>query len=283
VAGDDATHIRVSNPLSESEPHLRASIIETLSKRVEYNLSRLQRDVRLFEIGAVFARTGSQLPREMISVGAIAMGLRHPPHFTLPQPPMFDEWDAKGLALEIAAAAIPGAPVELFPGSDTLWDVRIGGQKVGEVRRAALDKPVWAPEAFAVEIALGTMVNERLAPPGEHMRGHLPNEAPARALRVRPIPTTPPAEFDLALVVPDDMPAAKVEAVISRTGGELLERLELFDLYAGSGLPAGHRSLAWRLTFRDPSRTLRDKEIEGRRQRIIRALDHELGVKPRTS
>jgi phenylalanyl-tRNA synthetase beta chain len=79
------------------------------------------------------------------------------------------------------------------------------------------------------------------------------------------------------------MPAAKVEAVISRTGGELLESLELFDLYAGTGLPAGHRSLAWRLTFRDPSRTLRDKEIEGRRQRIIRALDHELGVKPRTS
>jgi len=122
-----------------------------------------------------------------------------------------------------------------------------------------------------------------IAPHGEHARGHTPNESPAATIRTRPLPSTPPAEFDLAFVVPDDLPASAVEAVIARTGGELLERLELFDLYAGAGLPPRHRSLAWRLTFRDPSRTLRDKEIEGRRQRIIRALDHELGVKPRTS
>jgi phenylalanyl-tRNA synthetase beta chain len=122
-----------------------------------------------------------------------------------------------------------------------------------------------------------------IAPHGAHARGHTPNEPPPAAIRTRPLPSTPPAEFDLAFVVPDDLPASAVEAVIARTGGDLLERLELFDLYAGAGLPPRHRSLAWRLTFRDPSRTLRDKEIEGRRQRIIRALDHELGVKPRTS
>jgi phenylalanyl-tRNA synthetase beta chain len=147
----------------------------------------------------------------------------------------------------------------------------------------ALDKPVWAPEAYGVEIALGPLANDVIAPHGQHARGHAPNEPPAAAVKSRPLPTTPPAEFDLAFVVPDDLPAATVEAVIARTGGELLERLELFDLYAGEGLPSGHRSIAWRLTFRDPSRTLRDKEIEGRRQRIIRALDHELGVKPRSS
>jgi phenylalanyl-tRNA synthetase beta chain len=127
------------------------------------------------------------------------------------------------------------------------------------------------------------MANELIAPPGEHARGHAPNEALPAALRTRPLPTTPPAEFDLALVVPDELPAASVEAVIARSGGELLERLQLFDLYQGEGLPPGSRSLAWRLTFRDPSRTLRDKEIEGRRQRIIKALDNELGVKPRSS
>jgi phenylalanyl-tRNA synthetase beta chain len=283
VAGDDATHVRVSNPLSESEPHLRTSILETLGRRVEYNLSRLQRDVRLFEIGAVFKQRDGDLPYEAISVGAIAMGLRQPMHFTAPDPPLIDEWDAKGLALEIVEAAFPAQTCELTVGSDVLWNVHVAGEPVGVVRRAALDRPVWAPQAFAVEVSLGRMTNELLAPPGEHVRGRVPNEVRGAARRSRPIPTTPPAEFDLALVVPDDLPAAKVEAVITRIGGELLERLELFDLYAGSGLPPGHRSLAWRLTFRDPSRTLRDKEIEGRRQRIIRALDHELGVKPRAS
>jgi phenylalanyl-tRNA synthetase beta chain len=209
-------------------------------------------------------------------------------HFTAPEPVLIDEWDAKGLALEIVEAAFPGSSVEIVPATssgDELWEVRVSArtEPIGVVRRLTLDKPVWAPSVFGVEIALGSMPNERIAPPGEHARGHAPNVVPPAALRSRPLPTTPPAEFDLAVVVPDDMPAATVEAVIARSAGELLERLELFDLYAGTGLPPGHRSLAWRLTFRDPSRTLRDKEIEGRRQRIIRALDHELGVKPRTS
>ena len=288
VPGNDDTHLRVTNPLNESEPHLRTSILETLGPRAEHNMGRLQRDIRLFEVGAVFERREGALPNEEIHAGALAMGVRQPPHFSEPNPPLIDEWDAKALALEIAEAAFPGATIELAPqpagaGSQVLWEVRRDAQPIGAIRRLSLDKPVWAPDVYGVEVSLGRMANELIAPHGEHARGHAPNEAPLAALRTRPLPTTPPAEFDLALVVPDELPAANVEAVISRSGGELLERLELFDLYQGEGLPPGSRSLAWRLTFRDPSRTLRDKEIEGRRQRIIKALDNELGVKPRSS
>jgi phenylalanyl-tRNA synthetase beta chain len=214
------------------------------------------------------------------------MGSRRPAHFTEQSAATIDEWDAKALGLEILDTAFPGATGAALPhaaGGDVLWELRVDGRDVGVVKRVRLDKPVWAPDAFGVEVTLGSMANAFIAAPGEHARGVAPNEPLVPALRTRPLPTTPPAEFDLALVVPDDLPAAAVEAVIQRTGGELLERLELFDLYAGAGLPQGHRSIAWRLTFRDPNRTLRDKEIEGRRQRIIRALDHELGVKPRTS
>ena len=81
--------------------------------------------------------------------------------------------------------------------------------------------------------------------------------------------------------MPDGTAAADVERVLRASGGELLERVVLFDEYRGEGLPAGVRSLAWRLTFRDPERTLRDKEIEGRRQKILRSLESELGVRPR--
>jgi phenylalanyl-tRNA synthetase beta chain len=59
--------------------------------------------------------------------------------------------------------------------------------------------------------------------------------------------------------------------------------LELFDQYTGTGVPAGHRSLAWRLTFRHPERTLRDKEIEGRRAKILGALEQELHVRQRSA
>ena len=100
-------------------------------------------------------------------------------------------------------------------------------------------------------------------------------------MRYRPLPTTPAAEVDIALLVPDGTMAAQVEKVIRASGGELLENVVLFDEYRGEGLPEGVRSLAWRLTFRDPVRTLRDKEIEGRRQKILRSLESELGVRPR--
>jgi phenylalanyl-tRNA synthetase beta chain len=63
----------------------------------------------------------------------------------------------------------------------------------------------------------------------------------------------------------------------------LLERLVAFDLYEGAGVDAGHRSVAWRLTLRHPERTLRDKEIDGRRAKILSALTQELNVRQRTA
>ena len=102
-------------------------------------------------------------------------------------------------------------------------------------------------------------------------------------MRFEPLPTTPAAEFDLALIVPDAVPAAEVEVVIRRASGEMLERLELFDEFRGAGIPEGTRSLAWRLTFRHPERTLRDKEIDGRRSQLLKTLEKELGVVARTA
>jgi phenylalanyl-tRNA synthetase beta chain len=102
-------------------------------------------------------------------------------------------------------------------------------------------------------------------------------------VQFKPLPSTPAAQIDLALLVPESLQAAEVERVIRNNGGELLERLSLFDEFRGQGLPAGTRSLAWRLTFRDATRTLRDKEIEGRTNKILRALEGELGVRQRTA
>jgi phenylalanyl-tRNA synthetase beta chain len=62
-----------------------------------------------------------------------------------------------------------------------------------------------------------------------------------------------------------------------------LERVTLFDEFRGTGVPSGHRSLGWRLTFRHPERTLRDKEIDGRRARLLETLEKELGIRPRAS
>jgi phenylalanyl-tRNA synthetase beta chain len=76
---------------------------------------------------------------------------------------------------------------------------------------------------------------------------------------------------------------ADVERVIRGTAGPLLERLSVFDEFRGAGLPEGHRSVGWRLTFRDATRTLRDKEVEGRRSKILQTLEKDLGIRPRSA
>ncbi|MGZ8411168.1 MAG: phenylalanine--tRNA ligase subunit beta [Gemmatirosa sp.] len=284
VRGEDTTHVRVGNPLAEDEPHLRMRVLDSLRARAEYNLSRMHGNVRLFESGGVFAVGANGQPAERWHVAALVMGDRRPPHFTEPKPPAFDAWDAKGIAEIAAAAAFPGAAIALVPAPDEsgrLWTVQADGHPVGEVAQLALDAPVWATPAFGVELTLSTVASTPVAARGARL-GAAPSTPPAAPhVRARALPSTPAAELDLALLVPDAVAAADVERVLRAAGGELLERVDLFDEFRGGDVPAGSRSLAWRLTLRDPSRTLRDKEVEGRRQKLLKALDGELGVRPR--
>ena len=246
----------------------------------------MQRNVRLYEVGAAFAPGSDALPDETARVAVLVMGDREPAHFTNARPAQFDEWDAKGIAELVARVAALGQ-VSLEPATepgDLLWTITVNGEPRGHVSRVALDAPVWASPAYGVELVLGAISNGDVAPPGEHAHG-APVAAPARpsARKYAPLPTTPASEFDLALLLPGGVLAADVERVIRAAAGDLLERLEAFDVYEGAGVDAGYRSVAWRLTLRHPERTLRDKEIEGRRARILSALTSELNVRHRTT
>jgi phenylalanyl-tRNA synthetase beta chain len=280
---ENETSIRVRNPLAEDEAFLRQSILDTLAHRAEFNLAHMQRNIRLFEIGAVFARGDSKdtLPDERIQVAALVMGDRRPSHFTEPKPPHYDEWDAKALAEAIGESAFPGHVISCFPAEgDVLWTVAAGDAKVGSVRRVSLDAPAWAAPAFGVEINLQALGASVIAsPPGAELARVV---AEVAAKKFSAIPAMPAIEVDLALIVPESLRAADVERVIRESAGELLERLVLFDEFRGAGIPHGARSLAWALTFRHPERTLRDREVQGRTAKIVKSLEAELGVRQRT-
>jgi phenylalanyl-tRNA synthetase beta chain len=281
---DSEDFARVTNPLADDEPFLRRTLLDTLARRAEYNLNRQQGNVRLFEVGSAFAPVKGALPIEEVRVAALIMGDRRPSHFTEPKPPKFDAWDAKALAEQIARAAFPGRAVSLLPSEqDSLWFVRVDDEAVGSVSAVKLDAPIWAAPAFGVEITLGVMGSARVAAPRTHAHYATRVDEARTFVQFKSLPTTPAAEFDLALLVPNDLPAAEVERVITAAGGELLERVALFDEFRGAGVPEGMRSLAWRLTFRHPERTLRDKEIDGRRSQLLKTLESQLGVVPRTA
>ena len=321
VPGASTGYVRVSNPLAEDEAYLRRSLLESLGRRAEHNLARMVGDVRIFEVGSVFepAKAG-ELPDEFVHAALLVMGARRPPHFTEPRPPAYDEWDAKGLAERLARAAFEGAAIEIAPasdvgsaadgrapavgdgsaaaaiahavgagkdggqvsplsgvaGGDPLWEILVGGERVGTVTRVPLDAPVWASPAFGVELRLGRAPFDPAISLAAVAASH------AAPPPFRPIPATPAVQVDLALLVPDGTSAGEVERVIRAVSGDLLERLELFDEFTGAGIPAGFRSLAWRLTYRHRERTLRDKEVEGRRDKLLRTLENELRVRART-
>jgi len=277
----------VRNPLAEDEAYLRTNILDTLARRAEFNLARMQGNVRLFEIGVVFGAecdTVSGAPSERMHVAAVLMGDRRPAHFSEPQPPQFDEWDARALAERLAAAAFHEAEVQCIPSNDaTLWTIAANGRQVGEVKMLALDAPVWASHAFGVEIDIESLWT---AAPGEGSPTIGTEAATATgstAVQYKPIPSMPAILVDVALVVPNSHTVSDVEQVIRRDAGGLLESLALFDEFQGAGVPEGTRSLAWTLTFRHAERTLRDKEIQGRMAKILNTLEKELGIRQRTS
>ncbi len=102
-------------------------------------------------------------------------------------------------------------------------------------------------------------------------------------LQVKPVSTYPPVKEDLAVVVEDYISESAVAQVIKRGAGPLLEDLSLFDIYRGSQIPEGSRSLAYSLTLRAPDRTLTPEEVTGVRRKIITDLEKRLKATIRTA
>jgi phenylalanyl-tRNA synthetase beta chain len=266
--------VHIPNPVSRDESYLRRAVLPSLLRRVEHNFARGERDVRLFELATAFGspRDPGGLPSETPHLAAVLTGRRAPRHWS-GDAGAFDLWDLKGLLEDVVLRALPGARVlpgapeerRLVPGES--WVVR-GPEDVvlgwgGRVASEAVDAPAWAAPVFGLELRLP----------------HEP-EAPARA-PFRALASFPAVERDLALVVPDVVPAERVRALVHASGGEHLERVELFDLYRGKGVPGGSRSLAYRLRFQSPARTLTDEEVDRAVAQVVRRLADELDVRVR--
>lgn len=253
-SGDDAPAI--VNPLSSEESHLRTALLPGLVRAVEYNWSLQQRDVRLFEIGRVFRQVECSVPAETQRIAAVLTGARQPAHWSASEgAPDLDLWDAKGMFEEVAqrldlAGWVFGQDGDRWVARDDQGAVR------GWVGPLEADAPRWAGRLYGLEVDLVA--------------------ADGRPHRFEALPMLPPADRDLALVLPAGVTVAAVEAVLARAGGDRLESARVFDEYRGEGMTG--RSVAWRLVFRDPERTLRDAEVDAAVDRILATLRDELGV-----
>ena len=257
---DGGDSVRLVNPLSAEDSYLRRRLLPGLVRLVERNWANHVGDVRLFEIGTAFAAApAGQRPAEERRLAAVLTGHREPPHWSTGETRQMDVWDLKGRLEAAVALAIPGAAIQV---EGNAWIVRDrAGRVVGEAGPLAADAPPWAAPLFGLEVAI--------------------DPAPRRPAPFEPLPTTPASERVLALLVPDGTTVAKVADVIRGSGGALLEAVVVESDYRGTELPPAMRSVAFRLTFRAPDRTLRDTEVDEAESRLLAALAAELGIRRR--
>jgi phenylalanyl-tRNA synthetase beta chain len=252
--------VRLANPLSSTEGYLRRRLLPGLVRLVERNWANHVRDVRLFEIGTVFATApAGEWPREERHVAAVLTGRRAPLHWTDSGQQHFDLWDLKGQFEAAVALAVPGGVVQVEGAGWIARDSR--GRTVGQAAPLEADSPPWADPLFGFELQL--------------------DPTPRLPARFEPLPSTPSSERVLALLLVEDTSVREVEELLQRVGGSLLESVQIQSDYRGSELPPGARSVAFRLTFRAPDRTLRDAEIDSVEAQIVAALASELGIQRR--
>jgi phenylalanyl-tRNA synthetase beta chain len=272
--------VAVANPLVAEEPVLRRSMLPGLLRALAHNADRRQVDVALFEVGTVFShpdeagrevrRSGAGgsaaavLPgeRELLTA-VLAAGHDDAASAVAAWRVLAGTLRLDGVRLVDAAGGVPGLhptrSARLVPPSG-----RVLGS-VGEVDpEVVAGFGLGARRVGWLEIDLGLLGDPAVV-------GRLPEAA-------RPVSRYPSSDVDVALVVADDVPADAVEAVLAEAGGELLEQVELFDVFRGGSIGEGRRSLAFRLRFCAADRTLTDAEVGELRLACIEAAQAAVGA-----
>ncbi|NUR50501.1 MAG: phenylalanine--tRNA ligase subunit beta [Hamadaea sp.] len=290
--GLPADAVRLANPLSDEEPLLRTSLLPPLLTTLKRNLGRGQRDVALFELGLVFRAAARQ-------------GV--PPVMTIAGRPSEEEWQA---AQEFVphqpyhvAVVLAGSPLEpagwwgagrAADWSDAIQAARdtlaAAGVDAARVAVAAAEQAPWHPgRCAAVKVDGQTIGYAGELHPAVCAEQDLPKRTCAMELELDLVPLPgvtpppvlsnfPPALIDVALVLPQEVPAAEVESALREGAGPLLESVRLFDVYTGQGIDPGQKSLAYKLVFRAPDRTLTVEEAVAARDAAVAITASRFGA-----
>ncbi len=253
--------VEIKNPLSEEWVYMRDHIFPSLVNNAVNNINRNEREVFLFEVARVFKSTGKELPRENLKLGFVLTGKVPQGLYSKRE---VDFYDLKGIVEELLAFLRLQGEFEreegrsyLHPGQSA--KVRVKGEEVGFIGKLhpnVLERFDLNQEIFVGELELGKLLEL----------------AKDEKIEFKPIPKFPPVMRDVAVIVDGETPVAQIKKVIKESAKHL-EKVELFDVYTGKGVPEGKKSVAFSLTFRAPDRTFSDEEVN----KILAAIIEKLG------
>lgn len=260
--------VQVANPLSEEQSVMRTLLLPGLLETVSRNLARKNSNLAFFELGKVyFPENGDQLPREELKLGAVVAGRLE--SNWLKQNVEMDFFYLKGilenflfqLGLDnpnFAAASLdayhPGRCARILCQEQELG-------VIGEIHPQVRQNFDIKPRVCAFELDADLLF--ALASP-KHM--------------MESITRYPAVERDIALLLREEIKSDQIVEVIKARGGPLLQKISLFDVYAGDRLEAGYKSLAYRMVFQSGKRTLTEAEVTQAMEDIIHALKEKLDI-----
>jgi phenylalanyl-tRNA synthetase beta chain len=264
-----ADALALANPFVEDQSHLRPTLISGLLETLKLNQSRGVAAARLFETGRVFLQRNGQTVECVAAAFLLAENTNE--RTWLKRAPA-DFYTAKGLAAALTEAA--GIDLARQPFTPVTAETALGWQ-AGHAAAAGDIAHGWTARCGLLDLALV----QSLGLEGKIYAGFfaiLPEKLSAAGARARyqPFSLFPSALRDLALVVDAALPAAEVQKTLAKIARAaagnafVLETVFVFDVYQGTGLPEGKKSLAFSLVFRAPDRTLTDDEVNAVFQKI---------------
>jgi phenylalanyl-tRNA synthetase beta chain len=271
---DGRPYLRLVNPIASDRVALRHSLLASVLEIVERN-ARLQERLALFEIGPVFFHSEEgELPDEPLRLAIVLAGPRTEPGWQPSDTTPMDFYDLKGI-LEACLEGLNMSGVRFEPGEYPTFHP-------GKCARIFLDE-----QEIGVMGEIHPLVREKYEFPTAPV---LAAELDANSIlariperyNIQPVPAYPPVLEDLAVIIPEEVPAEEVRNVILQAGGEVLTGIRLFDVYRGEQAGPGMKSLAYSLTYQAPDRTLTDPEVAQVRQRIVNRLEKAFGARLRS-
>ena len=251
--------IKIKNPLGEDYSVMRTTTIHSMMESLGRNYSRNNDYARLFEIGKVY------IPNEDETVIPTENNI-----LTIGMYGNCDYLDLKGV-VENALEKLGLSKVKFTRESDNpsyhpgkTAALMIGNKKVGVLGEVHPD----VSENYGVD------ENCYLA----ELNLDLLFEYAKTDKKYKALPKFPAVTRDIALLVDDEILVQEIEDTIRRAGGNLVEKVELFDIYKGAQIPEGKKSIAYAIAYRDEKKTLKDNDVNKVHDKILRSLEHKLGA-----
>ena len=256
------------NPMNPDRPALRPTLIPSLVEAAAANLKHTD-GVRLFELAHVYLPGEDDAAwREVEMCGVLAVGKRGPLGLESDRAEM-DILDLKGAVESVlsrrGAVGITYQPVVvagLHPGRAA--DIMFAGDRIGRLGElhpsTAAHLGIDGPRVSVAELDLDRLLS--LLPPDN---------------QETPIWRTLPVEQDFAVVVDEQTLVGDVHAALTRAAGPLATSVQLFDVYRGPSIGEDKKSLAFRVTFTAPDRSLTDQDVARIRPKILKQLKQQVG------